>query len=239
MTGPVTYSLAGGVATITMDDGKVNALSLDMLAAVNRAFDQAEADRAVVILTGREGILSGGFDLRALAGGGVAAVDMLREGFLLAARMLAYERPLVVACNGHAIAMGLFLLLSGDYRIGAAGPHRLIANEVAIGLTLPRAAIEVCRQRLAPAHFQRVTLLSELYAPDEAALAAGILDRVVPPAELQDAARAAAAAFAKLNMNAHAGSKPRVREQSLAALRAAIAADDADLRALMAAARQG
>lgn len=238
MSDRVTYVLDGSIATITMDDGKVNALSLDMLADVNAAFDRAAADKAVVVLSGRDGVFSGGFDLAALGAGGTTAIDMLREGFTLSARLLAFERPVVIACSGHAIAMGLFLLLSGDYRIGAAGPYRIIANEVAIGLTLPRAAIEVCRQRLAPAHFQRATLLSELYAPDETAVAAGFLDRVVPPGELQDAARTSAEGFAKLNMAAHAASKLRARDQALPALHAAIELDDADLRAFAAAAQR-
>jgi enoyl-CoA hydratase len=234
----VTYALKESIATITMDDGKVNVLSLDMIAALNRALDRAAADKAVVVLTGREGRFSAGFDLGALGSGGNSAVDMLREGFLLSARLLSFERPVVIVCTGHAIAMGVFLLLSGDYRLGAAGPYRINANEVAIGLTMPRAAVEVCRQRLAPAHFNRAVILAEPYAPDDTAVAAGFFDRVVQPGELQDAARGVAERLANLNMDAHAASKVRAREQALRAIRAAIEADDADFRALTAAAQQ-
>ncbi len=136
----VTYHQAGATATIAMDDGKVNALSAQMFAELNAALDRAEAAGATVVLTGREGIFSAGFDLRVLRAGGPQAPALVRSGFELSARLLAFPAPVVVACTGHAIAMGVFLLLSGDFRLGAAGPYRITANEVAIGLTMPRAA---------------------------------------------------------------------------------------------------
>lgn len=225
----VTYQLEESIATITMDDGKVNALSLTMFTALNAAFDRAETDRAIVVFTGREGRFSAGFDLGVLRTGGPEALDMLRAGFELAARILAFPTPVVIACNGHAVAMGAFLLLSGDYRIGAAGRYKFTANEVAIGLTIPRAAVEICRQRLAPAHFNRAVLLSEVYSPEDA-VTAGFLDRVVPASELMDVARNTAIELSKLNMQAHATSKLRAREHTLTALRAAIESDDAALR---------
>lgn len=224
----VTYELKDSIATITLDDGKVNVLSPKMLAEINAALDQAMADKAVVVLTGREGMFSAGFDLKVLTAGGPDAIGMLFGGFELAERILSFPTPVVIACNGHAVAMGVFLLLSGDYRVGAAGPYKIVANEVAIGLTMPMAAIEICRQRLAPAHFNRAVILAEPYSPDDA-VAAGLLDRVVQPAELQDVARSTAAQLGKLNMNAHAASKLRAREQALKAIRAAIEADKASL----------
>ena len=89
---------------------------------------------------------------------------MLEAGFALAQRILSFPTPVVIAVPGHAIAMGVFLVLCGDYRVGADGPYRITANEVAIGLTMPRAAVEICRQRLAPAHFTRAVGLAEVYA---------------------------------------------------------------------------
>ena len=226
----VSYQLDGSVATITMDDGKVNALSLQMLTELGAALDRALADRAVVVLTGRDGIFSAGFDLTVLRAGGSDASAMLRAGFELAERILSFPTPVLIACTGHAIAMGVFLLLSGDYRVGAAGPYKITANEVAIGLTMPRAAVEICRQRLAPAHFNRAVILAEIFSPDDA-VAAGFLDRVVPAPELQDVAASAAGLLAKLDSDAHAASKVRARDNSLHALRAAIEADDADFGA--------
>jgi enoyl-CoA hydratase len=226
----VSYELDGPVATVTMDDGKVNALSPQMLRELNAALDRALTDRAVVVLTGRPGVLSAGFDLPVLRAGGAEALAMLQAGFELAERILSFPTPLLIACTGHAVAMGVFLLLSGDYRLGAGGPHKITANEVAIGLTMPRAAVEICRQRLTPAHFNRAVILAEPFSPDDA-VAAGFLDRVVPAPELGAAARSAAAQLATLDPAAHTATKLRARAQSLQAIRTAIEADLDGLRA--------
>jgi enoyl-CoA hydratase len=129
------------------------------------------------------------------------------------------------------VAMGLFLLLSGDYRIGADGPYKLTANEVAIGLTMPRAAIEILRQRLTPAYFSRAVTLAEQFAPS-GAVTGGLIDRVVPPGQLHQAALEVAATLTKLDLDAHAASKLRARQPTAAALRAAIDADSASFRRL-------
>jgi enoyl-CoA hydratase len=125
--------------------------------------------------------------------------------------------------------MGVFLLLSGDYRIGARGPYKLTANEVAIGMTMPRAAVEICRQRLTPACFNRAVLLAEVFAPEDA-VAAGFLDRLVSAGELADAAAGAAAELARLDLDAHAATKLRARRLAMSALREAIDADDTAYR---------
>jgi enoyl-CoA hydratase len=230
MSALVEYRVDGGIATITMDDGKVNALSPGMLSEVGGAFDRAEADRAIVVLTGREGVFSAGFDLRVLTGGGEDAYAMLMKGFRLAERMLSFPMPIVIACAGHALAMGAFLLLSGDYRFGVEGPFKVGANEVAIGLTMPFSGVEICRQRLAPAYFNRAAVNAEIFTPAQAQ-AAGFLDQVVPAPDLERVAHETAGDLIKLDMDAHAATKLRAREQSLQALRAAIEADDAFFRA--------
>jgi enoyl-CoA hydratase len=224
MTELVSYQLQDSVAVVTLDDGKVNALSRQMLTDIDGALDRAVADGAIVVLTGRPGVFSAGFDLRVLRAGGEEALAMVRAGFELAARVLSFPRPVVIACNGHAIAMGAFLLLSGDYRVGAAGPGKITANEVAIGLTMPRPAVEICRQRLAPAHFNRAVVNAEVYAPD-AAVDAGFLDHVVDKAQLAEAARDAARQLRALDVAAHAATKLRARDKTLAAVRAAIDLD--------------
>lgn len=222
----VSYRMDGSVASIAMDDGKVNVMSPPMLSELGEAFDQAEADGAIVLLSGRAGVFSAGFDLAVLRGGGPDSLAMVRAGFELAHRVLSFPLPVVIACTGHAVAMGAFLLLSGDYRVGVAGPYKLVANEVAIGLTLPRAAVEILRQRLAPACFNRAVALAEPFSPDNA-VEAGFLDRVVDAGELPDVARDTANAMAALDLDAHAASKLRAREPALNAIRTAI---DAELR---------
>ena len=147
MTDLVIYSRSGPVGTIVIDDGKANVMSLAMLNALHGAFDQAEKDKAVVILKARGKHFSGGFDLSVFAKG--SAEDqylMLKAGAELALRILSFPTPVVAACQGNAYPMGAFLIMSSDHRIAAEGDYRIGMNEVAIGLTVPRFAIEIARQ---------------------------------------------------------------------------------------------
>ncbi|MGH8529703.1 MAG: crotonase/enoyl-CoA hydratase family protein [Nevskiales bacterium] len=230
MNSLVAYELKDSIATIVMDDGKVNVMSPQMLAALNDALDRAAADGVAVVLTGRPGVFSAGFDMKVLTAGGPEALKMLVAGFRLAERLLSFPAPVVIACTGHALAMGVFLVLSGDYRVGADGAHKIGANEVAIGLIMPHTAVEICRQRLAPAHYHRAVINAEIYSPAEA-VAAGFLDRVVAESDLQNEARKVAAGLAKLDGSIHTATKLRIRDGSLKAIKVAIEADDAELRA--------
>ena len=226
MSDLVTYQRVDSVATIRMDDGKVNVISRKMLGELNAALDHALADGAMVILTGRSGVFSAGFDLKELNAGGPITREVLIGGFRFAERLLSFPTPVVIACTGHAMAMGVFLVLSGDYRIGADGPFKIVANEVAIGLTMPHTATEICRQRLTRTHFNRAVITAELYTP-ERAVPAGFLDEVVAPADVESAARNAAARLCALNMPAFKATKARARADVLAAVARAIELDDA------------
>ncbi len=222
---PVSVVRNDGVHTITLDDGKANALSPNNQAAINAALDDAESDGAAIVLAGRPGLLSGGFDLKVLQAGGVDAVNMLRGGFQLSHRLLSFPRPVVIACTGHAVAMGCFLLLSCDTSVAAAGAFRLVANEVAIGMTMPNPALALLRNRLTPAAYQRSAILAEPFSPD-AALAAGFVDQVVEPDLVLSTAQSAAAALATgLNPEAHLATKLRTRKGLLDALLAGIESD--------------
>ena len=231
----VTYELADGIATITVDDGKANAITIPLIDEIRAALDRAEADGAVVVLTGRPGRFSGGFDLPTLTAFTSESADLLKAGFDLAYRLLSFPRPVVIACTGHAIAMGSFLLLSGDHRIGIAeAGHKIGATEVAIGMAMPWAAVELLRQRLTRAHFERATLLAEVFTP-EGAVDAGFLDEVVEEDRLAVQAREVATRLASLDGKAHHVTKQRARAGMLEVLAAAIQRDD-EFRAAIAAA---
>jgi enoyl-CoA hydratase len=224
MTSPVNYELDDSVATITLDDGKVNVLGPTMQAAVNEALDRAEKDDAkAVVLAGNQRVFSGGFDLSVFQSGDAqAALEMLAGGFELSVRCLTFPRPVIMAATGPAIAMGSFLLLSGDHRIGAP-KSRCQAIEVAIGMTIPISAIEIMRMRLTPAAFHRGVSMAATFAGDEA-IAAGWLDEIVDADKvLSRAQKVAAEAAATLHAGAHLGSKLKARESALAAIRAGIA----------------
>lgn len=218
---PVTYELDDGIATIALDDGKVNALSIETLRALHGALDQAEQDGAVTILRGRPGYLSAGFDLKVFGEGIEQVLEMLTLGATLTERLLSFPMPVVLACSGHAVAAGSFVTLSADARIGADGPFQIGLNEVKIGLTVPWFAIELARHRLSPAHFDAAVASARMYGPQEA-VAAGFFDRVVAAEQLDDAALETARTLSQLDMRAHAASKLRAREDVLRRLRAAI-----------------
>jgi enoyl-CoA hydratase len=234
MTALVSYLLADRIATLTMDDGKANVMGLPMLAALNAALDRALADEAAaVVLMGRPGLFSGGFDLSVFKTDPKALYQMLVTGAMLSERLLSYPIPVVTACTGHAISMGIFLLLSTDVRIGVDQGAKLHINEVQNGMTLPYFAIEVCRQRLLPAHLTLAVATAQPYNPQQA-LVAGFLDELVPADQLAAAAHSRALELASLNLPAYVATKARLREPTLAAMAVAIERDIAHWQPLLA-----
>src|SRR5580704_13167430 len=221
MTSTVTYSRADLVSTIVMDDEKVNVFSIAMLRALHDAFDLAERDQTVLLLKGRTGCFTAGFDLRTLSGPRQDVVTLLRLGASLAERILSFPAPVTIACTGHAFPAGAFLLMAADARLGAAGPFRLGLNEVRIGLTLPWFAIVLARHRLTPAHFDHAAVTGEMFDPGTAR-EAGLLDVVVSPAELSDRAQSVARELTSIDRSAHAATKLRVRKPVLDELQRAI-----------------
>ena len=224
MSDLIAYHLEDGIATLTLSNGKVNAISPQVIADFNAALDRAEQDRAVVIITGQPGILSGGYDLKVMTAGPEQAVNLVTQGSTLARRLLAHPFPVVVACPGHAVAKGAFLLLSVDYRIGVDGPFSIGLNEVQIGMTMHHAGIELARDRLRKSAFHRSVINGEMFTPQHA-VDAGFLDKVVQPEELHAAALEAARQLKKINMKAHKNTKLKVRKELLETLDKAIAED--------------
>jgi len=220
MTELVQIKEESNYCLITMDDGKVNALSFDMIAAVNTALDQAEQAGKVVLLCGRPGKFSAGFDLSIMGQGGDAMFDLLRAGAELSRRIVNFDTPVVLAVSGHALAMGALLLLSADYRIGMLGNYKIGLNEVAIGMTLPYFGVALARARLASTHLNKAVGLAQIYDAS-GAVEAGYLDEAVTEEELLPRAIAQAEHLSALNMKAHKHSKARVREELNAALDAA------------------
>lgn len=223
MTSLVNYELSESIATISLDDGKVNVLGPTMQAAINDALDRAEKDDAkAVVLAGNQRVFSGGFDLSVFQSGDAqAALGMLAGGFELSVRCLTFPKPVIMAATGPAIAMGSFLLLSGDHRVGAP-KSRCQAVEVAIGMTIPISAIEIMRMRLTPAAFQRGTSMASTFAGDQA-IAAGWLDEIVDADKvLSRAQEVATESAATLHAHAHLATKLKARKSALAAIRAGI-----------------
>ena len=205
----------------------MNALSLDRIREIDAALDEAEKAGAVVVLEGREGIFSAGFDLKTFARGLEAGIAMVEAGAELVLRLLAFPRPVLGVCTGHAYPAGAFLLLASDVRFGVAGPWRIGLNEVAIGMTIPRFAIELARERLTPPGFARITT-GAMFEPEEARRL-GYLDRVLVPEALEAAVREEAERLRGLDAPSVAETKRRASGQAIAVIRAALEEERASL----------
>ena len=206
MADTLTYTRSDLVSTVTMDDGKVNVFSIPMLRSLHEAFDRAEHDGTVVLLQGRPGCFTAGFDLHTLGGPRNDVVTLLKLGASLAERILSFPAPVVVACTGHAFPAGAFLLLAADARIGTDGPYRLGLNEVRIGLTLPWFAVVLARHRLTPAHFDHAAVTGDMFDP-QGAREAGLLDSVVSAHDLESVALGVAQDLGAVDRVAHAATK--------------------------------
>jgi enoyl-CoA hydratase len=224
----VSYEVRDRIAHVTVDNGKANALSPAVVAALgdalSRAEDTGEKEVGALLVTGTPGMLSGGFDLEVMRSGGQAAGELVTDGGELFARMFGAPIPVIVACTGHAIAAGALLLLGADARVGARGAFRIGLIETQLGMVLPRWAVELAHERLSIRHFQRATVGARIYDP-EGALDAGFLDEVVAPEALADAALAEAKRWAELPRAAYHGQVRMNRGERLGRLAEAIADD--------------
>jgi enoyl-CoA hydratase len=220
----VTYQSEETYAIITINNGKANAISHEVIAGLNKSLDKASEENKVVILTGKTGFFSAGFDLKVMAKSPESAKELVTKGSKLSLRMLSFPKPIIVACSGHAIAKGAFLLLSADYRIGVEGAFKIGLNEVMIGMTMHNAGIAIAKARLSEVYLNRSVNNAEIYSSKQA-IAAGFLDVIVPEDDLMSTAIKAAEMSAKLNKKAHAETKLKVRKQHLEALENAIELD--------------
>ena len=220
----VTYTYNDGVATISMDDGKANVLSHTMWEELEAAFDQAEKSGAIALLKGRDGIFSGGFDLKEMAKGPEQAILLTARGSKMARRILAFPTPVIAVSTGHCIAMGAFLMLACDYRIGTDGAFKTGLNETLIGMTMHNFGIELARYRIPANYFNRCVINAEIWTPT-GAITAGFYDQIVPAEQLDQASQMAAKGFSQLNMTAFNGTKNKSRKAFLQLLDECIESD--------------
>jgi enoyl-CoA hydratase/carnithine racemase len=209
---PVNYELQDSVAVITLDDGKANAIDLDVLGELHKALDRLDGDGArAVVIAGRPGRFSAGFNLAAMTAGVETMRELVISGGRFIGRLMLLPQPVVAACTGHALAMGGLLLLAADHRVGAAGDFKIGLNEVAIGMAVPRWGVELARYRIPPSQLEWHLVLGQTESP-EGAVGAGFLDRLVPAAEVVGQARQVARQLAELRTGAVSGTKLRLRQ---------------------------
>ncbi|HYC57877.1 MAG TPA: crotonase/enoyl-CoA hydratase family protein [Candidatus Binatia bacterium] len=207
----VRYELQDGIAVVTVDDGRANALSHAVLGALGAVLERAERDEArAVVMAGRPGRFCAGFDLTVMMAGARERRMLVEEGARLFLRMYEFPRPIVVACSGHALAAGAVWLTVCDWRVGADVDAKIGLNEVAIGLPLPVFALELARARLAGHRVLEATAHARIYSPREAA-EVGYLDEVVSPDAVLATAMTRATALGALKDPAYSYTKHMVR----------------------------
>ncbi len=217
---PVTVEQRGRVLLATMDDGRANAMSITMSGALRAALTRAQDDPGIgaLVIAGRSGRFSGGFDLDVIRGGDADAVrEMVDSGGALVAEAYGASVPVVAACTGHAVAAGALLLLGCDHRVGPDAEVKIGLNEVAIGLTLPHWALAIAEERLSRRHLQASVANAQLHDGAGAA-AAGFLDVAVEPNAVVEAAMDHAAKLAELDPAAYAATVQALRGPTLAAM---------------------
>lgn len=222
---PLQYESVGEVAVLRLDDGKVNALSPTVLEAINKGLDRAQQAKQAVVLLGRPGRFSAGFDLGVMRSGGPeVARNLVIGGARLALRLARHPGPVVIGCTGHALAMGAVLLLAADLRIGARGESKIGFNEVAIGMATPIFLLEFARERISKRQLLRATVQAEIYTPD-AAVDAGFLDRIVDSDEVFDVALSEAERLAVLPRAPYLRTRSLARTPTLALIEETLEAD--------------
>ena len=193
-----TLTTEGDVSIITLDDGKANVFSSAMSSTINQLLDEVPNDKGALLITGRQGLLSGGFDLKTMTGGEAKdIIEMTVNGFKLLARIYGFSRPVVVASSGHAIALGAFLLCCADYRVGAKGKYLVQANEHRNDMSIPIPILEISKSRISKRHWHRAILNAEAYPIDQS-VEAGYLDEVVDEGDLMKRAMEVATDLATL-----------------------------------------
>jgi len=224
MSDKVKFQLSDDIAILTIDDGKANALSHEVIGALNAALDRAVEEAKAVVIAGRPGMLSAGFDLGVMKSGPEAMRNLVTAGAEFLLRLYTFPKPIVVACTGHAMAAGALLLLAADFRIGIQGEFKIALPEVSIGMPLPIFGVELARTRLAPPFLERATAQAEIFDP-ETALQIGFLDRLSAPALVNDDAMAEAGRLAKISDPAFEKTRETIRGASVRHIRQTLKAD--------------
>ena len=174
----LTHEKLEEISIIKLDDGKANVMGPSMIKAINNGLDEAQENSRAVLIIGRPGLLSGGFDLSIIKSGDTNAIQaMVNAGARLLMRIYGFSIPVVMATTGHGVALGGFLLLAADYRFGVEGDYKIGLNEVAIGMTLPPFGQMLAKARIAPQYLTNTVINANLYDP-KSAQKAGFLDEV-------------------------------------------------------------
>jgi len=213
MADPIaTLSKDSDISIIKLDDGKANVFSYDMLSQVNELLAKVPRDSGALVITGREGLFSGGFDLKTLATGDMEKITkMVQLGYNLLLELFSFDRPIVAAVSGHSIALGLFVTCSADYRIAIDGKYVCQANEVRNNMDIPTQIMEILKARVNKKYFYPAVYHSDAYSVQES-IEVGFIDEVVSEDQFMERAMEKAKELATLPHPFYANTKKTAQE---------------------------
>jgi enoyl-CoA hydratase len=216
------------ISIIKLDDGKANVFSPKMIQDVSECLDKVPTESGALIITGREGMFSAGFDLKIISAGNVqATMDMSLSGFKLLSRIFSFPRPVLAACSGHGIALGTFLLCCCDYRVGVKGDFMIGANEMRTNMVIPIPILELINHRVSSSHKYRAILGAEMYSIENG-IGAGLIDEVVDAENLMETAMLKAKDLATMGHPSYTLTKELLIREPLKKINNAISAIESD-----------
>ena len=216
------------ISIIKLDDGKANVFSPKMIQDVNECLDKVPTESGALIISGRKGMFSAGFDLKIISAGDMqATMDMSLSGFKLLSRLFSFPRPILAACSGHGIALGTFLLCCCDYRVGVKGDFMIGANEMRTNMVIPIPILELINHRVSSSHKYRAILGAEMYSIENG-IGAGLIDEVVDAENLMETAMLKAKDLATMGHPSYTLTKELLIREPLKKINDAISAIESD-----------
>ncbi|MDH3212743.1 MAG: enoyl-CoA hydratase/isomerase family protein [Myxococcales bacterium] len=222
----VSLERHGAIAVVQLNRPPANALELEFALEFEAAFDSILRDAPeAMVLTGSGRFFSGGLDLKVVpAYAGSDQQVFLRILNRMIGKLYACPIPVVGAINGHAIAGGLILALTTDYRIGPATDSLFGLTEARVGIPFPAATMAVLQAELAAPDVRYATLTARLFGPEEAR-ARGILDELQPTAALLERAIEVARDLASMPADGYRRIKHQVRGAAITRIEQLTATD--------------
>jgi enoyl-CoA hydratase len=209
----IDTKVSDGIAIVTMDHGKANALDTEFCDAMASRFNELrKSDAKAVVLTGQRNIFSAGVNLKRLSEGGARYIrEFLPALHRLYDAVFFHPKPVIAAINGHAIAGGCVLACCADRRIMSRESGRIGVTEILVGVPFPALAFEIMRHSTPPYFFSE-TILSGATFSAEVAAHRGWITETVQAALLMDRAMAAAQELAVLSPAAFTQTKMQIRQ---------------------------
>lgn len=204
-----------GVLTLTMDDGNKNALLPATFDAIVDELDNASQDVQAVVLAGNGEVFTAGLDVKWMKQATRDDVGEMLVGLgRCLMRLWGEGRPTVAACTGHSVAAGTMLAMACDHAVAAEGPYRWGLMETRIAFEMPRFGIELARANVAAHKVDDLILPGVVLSPQEA-VEVGYADETRPLEEVVDAAQRRARELVELPSHTYAGTKRRLRQDTI------------------------